>query len=271
MTVITAVMLGAAPFCLLWLWWRDIIRPGSPARAGVREIPGRVWPLMFCGGLLVLFSMPIGAQLAATVFGIGTGEHSLRAKGLIAIGTYGVGVLVAGAAVWFVRRSGAASGFAARWSDVPIGLAALALTFPVVTATSQASTVVYGLVTGSRPDAIAHGTLREIVNKQGDPWAWAVGVCAVVGAPVVEEVIYRFMVQGAILGATRRVWTSIVITSVIFGAIHIGSASWHALPALAVLGVGMGLAYEHTKRAGVPVVMHVGFNALNVALALMIR
>jgi membrane protease YdiL (CAAX protease family) len=35
-----------------------------------------------------------------------------------------------------------------------------------------------------------------------------------------------------------------------------------------MLGLAMGIAFERTKRLGVPIIMHICFNGLNVALAL---
>jgi membrane protease YdiL (CAAX protease family) len=65
-------------------------------------------------------------------------------------------------------------------------------------------------------------------------------------------------------------WISILGTSTLFTLVHrMGQppVPWHALVPIFVLSVSMGVAYERTKRIGVPIAMHVCFNALNVALA----
>ena len=38
-----------------------------------------------------------------------------------------------------------------------------------------------------------------------------------------------------------------------------------------VLSIGLGIAFERTKRIGVPILMHVLFNAGNVAITLMMK
>ena len=51
---------------------------------------------------------------------------------------------------------------------------------------------------------------------------------------------------------------------------HSPSVPWHALLPIFGLGLACGVAYERTKRVGVPITMHICFNGLNVMLALMI-
>ena len=70
-------------------------------------------------------------------------------------------------------------------------------------------------------------------------------------------------------------WIAIVITAAIFAAMHAlpgekskaGPVPWIAVPGLFVLAVGMGLAYERTKRLAVPIVMHGMFNLANLVMA----
>ena len=44
--------------------------------------------------------------------------------------------------------------------------------------------------------------------------------------------------------------------------------SLHAIATLFVLGLAIGVAYERFKGLGVPIAMHAGFNAINIALVL---
>jgi membrane protease YdiL (CAAX protease family) len=157
--------------------------------------------------------------------------------------------------------------------------------------------VVYALLhAGAAPPSIAHETLAEIVAAADDPWAWVVATAAVAGAPVIEEFIYRGCLQSGLMAAGARVlagwkdpsvddaaraaWPAIIITSVIFTLMHAGNGGgsgdggggvpWHALPVLMVLSVVLGMAYARRGVLLTPVLAHAGFNAVNVAAALLI-
>jgi len=97
--------------------------------------------------------------------------------------------------------------------------------------------------------------------------AYAVAAC--VGAPVIEELFFRGLVQ------TRLVWRwgavrGIVVTSVLFGAAHLigwrGPASVLAATAIAAGGVVLGYLRYRTGRLGTSTVAHALFNAFAVLL-----
>jgi membrane protease YdiL (CAAX protease family) len=90
----------------------------------------------------------------------------------------------------------------------------------------------------------------------------------VIAAPVLEEVLYRGLLQDAIRRATGRPWISITVTSLVFMMMHASIADWHALPPLFVLSLGLGWAYERTGRLATPIIMHAGFNLANLAVAM---
>ena len=58
-----------------------------------------------------------------------------------------------------------------------------------------------------------------------------------------------------------------IVTSIIFALMHWGAVAWHALPPLFVLSLAFGWIYERTGRLSASIVMHILFNAVNVALA----
>ena len=109
--------------------------------------------------------------------------------------------------------------------------------------------------------------MSVMMERRSEPWAMALLIGAVVGAPIVEEVVFRVCVQSGLLAWTGRRAVSIGATSVLFVLMHIGSAAWYTLPALGVLSIALGIAYERTGRVGVPILIHAGFNAVNVLLA----
>jgi membrane protease YdiL (CAAX protease family) len=119
-------------------------------------------------------------------------------------------------------------------------------------------------------DIIAHNTLAQLADAPVGPWLVVMSIQVVLVAPVLEEVLYRGILQRTLTSLELGRWTGIIITSIIFVAMHVGAAQWHALPALFVLSLGFGWVYERTGRLAAPIAMHVMFNALNLALALLI-
>lgn len=268
-------MPGTAPIVLILLWLTDVVRPGSPRRAGVRNVLAQPWPVYLCGALMVFLAAPLGGHIAMTIARIPEKDlDSLRSQGLIAIGSYVVSVAVAVLLIRVVRGptpggpSGARSGLWFRAGDLPRGLLAIVLAYPLVAAASFVAVNLYIALTGETPDPIAHRSLEAIVEGAGDPWAWVVAGAAILGAPIVEETIYRVFLTAMFLRLGLGPWPAILVCSTLFALTHIGSVpGWYAMVPLGVLGLAMGLAYERTKRLGVPIVMHACFNAFNVAVA----
>jgi membrane protease YdiL (CAAX protease family) len=95
----------------------------------------------------------------------------------------------------------------------------------------------------------------------------------VIGAPIVEEIMYRMLLQTALIQACRNAWTGIALTSVLFALSHLGGGAvpWHATIPLFVLSVGLGVLQVRTGRVGPCIVVHMVFNAVNVGLTLAAR
>jgi membrane protease YdiL (CAAX protease family) len=87
-------------------------------------------------------------------------------------------------------------------------------------------------------------------------------------APIREEILFRGFLQTALVRLLKRPWWSILLASATFAALHIGKdVPWYSVAAVFVLGLAMGLAFEKTKSLGTSIAMHIGFNAVNVAVA----
>ncbi|MDO8361820.1 MAG: CPBP family intramembrane metalloprotease [Actinomycetota bacterium] len=88
----------------------------------------------------------------------------------------------------------------------------------------------------------------------------------VVGAPLVEELAYRGLLQGAF---TRRLndLLGVLIVAVWFAAIHFEPRE---LPGLFVVGIVLGLCAQRTGRLGMGVVAHMAFNATGLAVVAMV-
>jgi membrane protease YdiL (CAAX protease family) len=152
-------------------------------------------------------------------------------------------------------------------SQLGLGVLAILVLFPIVNATGLVSADVYQLIKSEPPPKISHTTLQTLTSNRHDTWAWVQIGCAVLLAPIVEEIIYRYFLQNALAGVLGRAWLAIVIGSALFAAAHVGAVPLQALPMLFVLGLGLGVAVQRTGSLAVPIVMHMVFNAANVALA----
>jgi hypothetical protein len=89
-------------------------------------------------------------------------------------------------------------------------------------------------------------------------------VGAVVIAPVSEELLFRGLFQTTLRSYSERPWLSIFITSLIFASVHENVTHW---PALFVLAVGMGYAYEKSGSLWRPIFIHALFNGLTLLAA----
>jgi len=90
-------------------------------------------------------------------------------------------------------------------------------------------------------------------------------ILAVVIAPVSEEMLFRGFIQTMFLSHLRRPWVSVAITSGLFAAVHPDVAHW---PALFVLSMCMGYAYEKSGSLLRPIFIHAMFNGTSVLAAL---
>lgn len=265
---VAVVVLLGAPLILAALWFADVIRPGSPARAGLRAVKAHPWWVWLAAAGLVFLSGQFVAAVVYTSLGVPTWMSPPLKAQVVTHAAMGIGGIAAGAAlVRLLKAAAPQAGVTPRWSDLPVGLWAFVVAYPILLAVSALAVRVSIMLRGTAPDPIAHDTLRMIAGSSSDPWVWAMRAIAVLLIPVFEELIYRVGLQSAILRATGRPWTSVLVTSAIFTAAHASVMPPHAMAVVAALSVAMGLAYERTKRLGVPVVMHALFNLVNVAIA----
>jgi CAAX protease family protein len=87
-------------------------------------------------------------------------------------------------------------------------------------------------------------------------------VLVVVGSPVVEEVFFRGLLQGSMLGLTGPV-PAVAISAIAFGLAH-GEAV--QLLALVAFGVVLGILAQRSGRLGPGMVAHATFNAATIAV-----
>lgn len=122
---------------------------------------------------------------------------------------------------------------------------------------------------GHSPPAIQHGLLQVIAESNQPAIVWTLIGLAVVAAPIIEEIIFRGLVQTVLVNQLPHVrrWVLILVASVLFAVVHVSIAPL-ALPGYIVLAVALGYIYERTASLGPPILIHALFNGLNVLAAM---
>ena len=160
------------------------------------------------------------------------------------------------------RRRGSASlvedfDFRFRWSDIGYGFAA-ALVARVLSAFAASLIPL--------PSRSLDETRRDVAERVLDtPTDWLVlALVVVIGAPLVEEIFFRGVVQRRLVARYQPV-VGIGIASVLFGAAHLlawdGVVSLTYAWAVAAGSVVLGAIYHLTGRLGTAIAAHVFFNA----------
>lgn len=148
-----------------------------------------------------------------------------------------------------------------------LGIAALVVVWPIVTTSALMAIWFRHAVTGEATRAIGHETLRTIVDGDAGAWRFVLAGYAVLGAPLVEEVLYRGLLQPAFRSVGFGPWSAISGVSLLFAVAHVSVVDPPALVALVVLGAVFGWLRERTGGLMAPIVAHAAFNAANLLIA----
>lgn len=263
-------LIGAG-LSLAGLWVFNVIRPGSPAKAGLRNLGAHPWWLWALCALMTFAGATLAAGgLQALPMIASLPRDGAKSQVLVTGGAYVGGLAIALLLIRLMGAAGKGAGLGVCARCIGGGFIAFLFAFPIVNAAGIGFSGVHTLVTGQSPELLAHGTLRLLVEQRGNMWVWSLAALAVVGAPVFEEILYRGFVQSAFMHLTNKAWTSVLLASCVFAGMHVAGSGmpWYAVATVFVLGVALGLAFERTKRIGVPIMMHALFNLANVVLAL---
>ncbi len=267
----------AAPLVLVILWLADVIRPGSLGRHKARDTSGQPVAIWLFAAAVAFLAAMTGAVVVASIPALGVGgtwSSARRDAALLGVGhsVFGIGAGVALAWLIASTAGGAKAGLSVRWKDAWVGAGALLLIAPLVVAMLALAPMAWWWITGERPDPVAHELLKLMMGTLADPWRLMLVATAVVGAPVVEELVYRAFLQSALVracdGAGINRWIGVVAAAAVFAGMHWSAVPVHGLVVLFVLGVCFGVAFERSGRLGVPIVMHAIFNAANIVVAL---
>lgn len=267
------------------LYMGDILKPGAFGRMekkrDVAAFPSLIWLL---AGISLFLGLSMAVDFAANQPLLVGDRGGIRALAASQAAGYAIAGLLAWCLVYLMVRSAPNSGLKIEPADLLLGLLCFVIAYPFIAFAATATESMVAGLGGEKPAEIAHGTLQMIVDAGGSPWRWALIAAVVLGAPIVEEIVFRGFLQSGLLRSTQNPVWSILITSGVFAWLHVDPSAFqtnaavasteasgapvHAIIPLFVLSVAIGIAYERTKRLGVAITMHAVFNALNVAMAL---
>lgn len=264
------LMGGASVVSLLVMRRRGLLRAGGLDK-NIRDCGG-VGAIVWLTGAATIFVMTyFGAIIGLAVSQqSGFEQASLAELGLTSLGTYVVSIAAAAALIVAMRPMSTRAGFVVKPRDLAVGPLIFLLILPTVWVVSVLSTEIAAeILTRSGeapPEELGHETLRALSDGSG-VWWWMVTLGAVVGAPIIEEIIYRGFLQSALRRAKAPGWMTVIIVSVLFTGVHVGSADPWTLPSLFVLSLCLGASMEVTGRIGVPILIHAVFNGTMLAIA----
>jgi membrane protease YdiL (CAAX protease family) len=103
---------------------------------------------------------------------------------------------------------------------------------------------------------------RDMVDAAHGAWFIVLFVVVVVGAPLVEELVYRGFIQGGLQARLGSTW-ALIITAAWFTVAHLEPIEFPGLFAFALV---LGFCYRRTQRVGLSMVTHLAFNATGLLL-----
>ena len=116
------------------------------------------------------------------------------------------------------------------------------------------------------PDAVEQRA-RELSDSARGGWVVVLVLVVVVLAPVIEELVYRGLVQQGLANSlgSLRAWP---VAAVVFAAVHLQPVEFPGLLAFALV---LGWCYRRTNRIGLCIVTHMAFNASGLAVVALLN
>ncbi len=247
----------------IWLLWSKVVRP----QARAQRTPDRLtpWPgppsdllllliLAFGGGMLfpiivntVLRGHPVGAELR-----------------LLLMAAAFQGGLLAGVAGYHLGfgRSREEAGPLVTAADLRQGGATMLIALPLV---YGAAALWQGLLTWAGLPLDQENSIDDFLAIHSPALRLAFVFIATIAAPVTEELIFRAGLFRFLRGRLPG-WVAVLLSSLLFAAIHQSLAS---LAGLTMLAAVCALAYQRTGRLGTAIVAHALFNLTTVVVILL--
>lgn len=113
-------------------------------------------------------------------------------------------------------------------------------------------------------EAALSETAEDLVDRADGALILLLFVLVVFGAPFVEEIVYRGLLQKPLLGFAPP-WIVVPGVALIFALVHFRPVEY---PGLFVAGLVFGVLAWRTGRVGAAIAAHLGFNATGLVLVL---
>jgi len=148
--------------------------------------------------------------------------------------------------------------------DVPWAAINLLGIFPLILLGLWISFLAGRLFIGSDFSLEVHQTLDTLTDASIGLKTLVVIFAALI-VPIFEELLFRGFFQTSLRSFSDSPWAAIVFTSIFFAILH---PPTH-IPALYMLSVGLGYAYERSGSLLRPILMHIFFNSFSIAMTLL--
>ena len=253
--------------CILLIWAaRGVI---NPSKFKLSVCPGRSNHLTFLHIVAIFLAALLGGPLIAMAIGLYV-ELTVIQLGIVAGMAMQLVALFGGLVMATYCFDGGAMrgmGFTKRrWINDSIRsvigfLAILPLSVLILLLTTE-------LILRWNPDLLTPHQFLEILKSPDASTFWRamIVLTAVVLAPLGEEIFFRGLLQSMFRRYLRRPWWAIIVTSILFSAVHFPVIQ--SLPALFTLSLALGYNYERTGRLYSPIMIHMLFNLIMIAEAL---
>ncbi len=253
--------------CLLGYW---LLKTSLGRRALIDSWPRRnMMPSAFPWAFLLLWLCVI--LIAAYIIDFLTAKSS--EEKLIFIQTvtqaviniaFAIGALIAAGNFFARRLKGFGLNFRKIPKDIIFAFSYLFAVIPVVYAVLQATFIIGKLIYGGDFQIERHEQIELVQNYTQPAIQAAILIGGALVTPFFEEVLFRGLIQSTIRSYNIRPWPAIVITSVIFTLFH----PFGLQPAVFVLGMLLGYAYEKSGSLFRPMFIHALFNGLTLITAI---
>lgn len=145
--------------------------------------------------------------------------------------------------------------------DFATALLNLLSVWPLIAAMILLTISLGKLILGPDFEIQPHEELELISTYSQLPVRVLIIITAAVIVPMFEEMLFRGLFQTMLRSILAKPWLSIIISSILFAAAHANAEHW---PALFVLSMCMGYAYEKSGSLLRPIFIHCLFNTISI-------
>ena len=149
--------------------------------------------------------------------------------------------------------------------DLPAACLNLVVVLPAVGATANFTLLAAQFFAGPQYEWPKHEELKLLMEYPQQTLRILIVAATIVIGPIMEEFLFRGLVQTTIRSYLARPWLAIIFASFVFLIFHPVILHW---PALFVLSLCLGYSYEKSGSLLRPIFIHSIFNALNVFTAI---